>query len=164
MIEKWWSGNLPPSCPPCLLCCPGSFSQRPHLHAHLISKENQGNYFIFKPTYVPEPRGNIIKALGIGDVIHQHNTFKWRGDYNDNVVPNVSDENLNIKPPTHGTPVVRGGDCVKPLLMNKILKLEFFVENPSPFVPDQQCPKSGAWFSFPSAQWSWSWSQSQWLR
>jgi hypothetical protein len=46
--------------------------------------------------YIPEPLGNIIKALGIGDVIHQHNT--------------------------HRTPVVRGGE--KPLLTSSVPNLE----------------------------------------
>ena len=69
------SGNLPPSCPPYLLCCPRSFSQRLHWRARLIANHESQIYFSqFKLTYVPEPLGDIVKALGIGDVIHQHNT------------------------------------------------------------------------------------------
>ena len=71
------SGNLPPSCPPCLPCCPRSFSQHLRWRARLIgNRASQVSLSKFKLTYVPEPLGDIVKALGIGDVIHQHNTFQ----------------------------------------------------------------------------------------
>ena len=73
------SDNLPPSCPPCLLCCPRSFSQRLRWRARLIgNRASQVSFSKLKLTYVPEPLGDIVKALCIGDVIHQHNTFQKR--------------------------------------------------------------------------------------
>ena len=65
-------------------------------------------------TYVSEPLGNIIEALGIGDVIHQHNTFD-HGKVT--ILCIISYSVLKLFRVTHGTPVVRGGDCVEPLLI-----------------------------------------------
>ena len=65
-------------------------------------------------TYVSEPLGNIIEALGIGDVIHQHNTFD-HGKVT--ILCIISYSVLKLSRVTHGTPVVRGGDCVEPLLI-----------------------------------------------
>merc|ERR1719229_1077660 len=66
----------------------------------LVYDITNANIFVGVLIYVSEPLGNIIEALGIGDVIHQHNT--------------------------HGTPVVRGSDCVEPLLASSVpyLKLD----------------------------------------
>ena len=67
-------------------------------------------------TYVSEPLGNIIEALGIGDVIHQHNTFD-HGKVT--ILSIISYSVLKLSRVTHGTPVVRSGDCVEPLLIRK---------------------------------------------
>ena len=63
-------------------------THHPHvLHIRLVAQDHPLNIFIcvlvwlqimkvksLKLTYVLEPLGDIVKALGIGDVIHQHNT------------------------------------------------------------------------------------------
>ena len=90
-------------------------------------------------TYVSEPLGNIIEALGVGDVIHQHNTY----DHGKVIILCIiSLSVLKFFCVTHGTPVVRGGDCVEPLLIrNKNLskwEKEGFLQ------PGQQCPISEA--------------------
>ena len=80
--------SLPLFCPPYLPYCPKSFSQHLRWRAHLIENGDCEEPFILNQnpgaeskelqemslTYVSEPLGNIIEALGIGDVIHQHNT------------------------------------------------------------------------------------------
>ena len=65
-------------------------------------------------TYVSKPLGNIIEALGVGDVVHQHNTFD-HGKVT--ILCIISYSVLKLFRVTHGTPVVRGGDCVEPLLI-----------------------------------------------
>ena len=90
-------------------------------------------------TYVSKPLGNIIEALGVGDVVHQHNTF-YQGKVT--ILCIISYSVLKLFRVTHGTPVVRGGDCVEPLLIrNKNLSIrekEVFLQ------PGQQCPISEA--------------------
>ena len=145
--------SLPLFCPPYLPYCPKSFSQHLRWRAHLIENSDREEPFILSQnpgaespelqemslTYVSEPLGNIIEALGIGDVIHQHNTFD-HGKVT--ILCIISYSVLKLSRVTHGTPVVRGGDCVEPLLIrNKNLSTwekEVFLE------PGQQCPISEA--------------------
>lgn len=53
--------------------------------------DNQGHAHLIN---IPEPFGNVVEALSVRDVVHEHDT--------------------------HSTTIVRGGDCVETLLSGSV--------------------------------------------
>jgi len=68
------------------------------LHVSLVSKDHSLYIFISMLIYVPQPFGNVVKRLGICDVIHQHDA--------------------------HCPPVVASGDGVESLLASRVPYLQ----------------------------------------
>ena len=74
------------------------------LHVALISKNHPLHILIGVLVNVPQPLGNVIKGLGIGDVVDEHDT--------------------------HGATVVAGGDGVEPLLPSRVPDLKLYLLPP----------------------------------
>ena len=89
------------------------------LHVALVPQDHPLHVLVGVLVNVPEPLGDVVEALGVGDVVHQHDP--------------------------HGTAIVACCYCMEPEivainhLFNNIVYFQFLLTS-----PDQPCPISEA--------------------